>query len=145
MSFKPVPGYSRQASQFNTTFLGGMPQRQMALERALASKALRSKAVMEGAELKADALEYAGKQAGDAAKWGGIMSAVGSIGKGIVGGLGNMGGDMDAYATDHGISTGHATAIHDGGAFWTTDMPVNSYIPIRPGATDNQIFGTPTW
>lgn len=151
MTFKKIPGFGSQASTFNTDFFGGLEKREFALNAALARKALMTQAAMEGADITNENTIAMGKKAGAAAERAGLVSGLGSLGTSLVGGFMNMGsggggglGDMDAYATDHGISKGHATAIHDGGTFWTTDMPTNSYIPIRPGATSSQIFGTPT-
>jgi len=151
MTFKPIRGYSSQATTFGGDFLGGLPKRELALELALSQKGLKALAAMKGADIANDNTRSMGKRAGAAAERAGWVSGIGSAVGSLAGGFMKMGsggggglGDMDAYATDHGISKGHATAIHDGGTFWTTDMPTNSYIPIRPGATSSQIFGTPT-
>ena len=91
MTFKPIGGFSSQASTLNTDFLGGLGKRELALNSALARKALMTKAAMEGADIFNENTIAMGKKAGAAAERAGLVSGLGSLFSGVAGGLGSMG------------------------------------------------------
>ena len=91
MTFKPIRGFSSQATTFGGDFLGGLPKRELALELALSQKGLKALAAMKGADITNDNTRSMGKRAGAAAERAGLMSGLGSMFSSVAGGIGNMG------------------------------------------------------
>ncbi len=92
--FSPAAqGFGRVVANTGLNALGSATGRNYERNLQLGGTALRGKAAMEAAKARGRAIEYSGRQAGNAAIFGGLMSGLGSlasagISKGMFGGGG---------------------------------------------------------
>ena len=130
-------GFGRVAANLGLNTLGSATGRNYERNLQLGGTALRGKAAIEAAKARGRAIEYAGRQAGNAAIFGGAMNALGSIGSGFASGRlgGGGGGDFSPVdAQTMGMPTGQANYIDKGGfTYWDTDMGNNQWKPMGFG------------
>ena len=129
-------GFGRVAANLGLNTLGSATGRNYERELGLGSTGLKGFAAIQAAKARGRAIEYAGRQAGRSAMFGGLMSGLGSlasagISKGMMGG---GGGGVDFSSTDAvtmGMSPDQAIYRAGGGAtYWDSSMPVNQFNPV---------------
>lgn len=96
--FSPAAqGFGRVAANTGLNALGSATGRNYERNLQLGGTALKGKSAIEAAKARGRAIEYAGRQAGNAAIFGGAMSAIGSLGGAAIGsGMFKGGGGTDA-------------------------------------------------
>ena len=72
-------GFGRVAANLGLNTLGSATGRNYERNLQMGGTALKGKAAIDAAKARARAIEYAGRQAGNAAIFGGLMSGIGSL------------------------------------------------------------------
>ena len=114
-------GFGRVVANTGLNLLGSATGRNYERNLQLGGTALKGKSAIEAAKARGRAIEYAGRQAGNAAMFGGLMSGLGSIaGAGISSGMFGGGGTTGASSMltnpdipDMGITPNFATNVFD--------------------------------
>tara|TARA_Y100000004_G_scaffold183956_1_gene232375 strand:- start:482 stop:913 length:432 start_codon:yes stop_codon:yes gene_type:complete len=137
--FSPAQqGFGRVAANTGLNTLGSLTGRNFERDLQLGGTALKGKAAIEAAKARGRAIEYSGRQAGNAAIFGGAMNALGSLGGAAIGSGMFKGGGGDFSPVDAqtmGMPTGQANYIDKGGfTYWDTDMGNNQWKPMGFGS-----------
>jgi len=99
MFMPAAQGFGRVASSLGLNALGGAPGRDFERKLGFGREAITAFSTIKGAQARAKAVEYAGRQRRNAAIFGGVMDGLGGLAKGYGGGAGGAagGGNMSDF------------------------------------------------
>ena len=135
--FSPAAqGFGRVAANTGLNALGSATGRNYERELQLGGTALRGKAAIEAAKARGRAIEYAGRQAGNAAIFGGVMNAIGSLGGAAIGS-----GMFNKAPATQGIGPVADGATY--GGYLNSMQGIGGMGPVASGSTYGAFLNSP--